>query len=89
MEWIDLPAEGTVYAYTAMVLGAPMGFEDEVPFVIAMVDLELDSGESLRMFSRIDDAGYDDMSIGQKVYLKIVDCGDGRVFYRFTAQPPA
>ena len=88
MEWVDLPREGTVYAYTAMVLGAPLGFEKELPFVIAIVELDLGVGRSLRLFSRVDDATYDEMAIGKRVHLKVVDCGDGRVFYRFTAKAP-
>jgi uncharacterized OB-fold protein len=88
MEWIDLPKEGTVYAFTAMVLGAPLGFEEDAPFVIAMVDLDMGEGRSLRLFSRIDDATYEEMSIDQKVYFKVVDCGDARFFFRFSAMAP-
>jgi hypothetical protein len=87
MAWIDLPKEGTVHAHTAMVLGAPMGFEAETPFVIAIVKLELEGGRSLNLFTRVDDTTYEDLSIGDTVWFKTVDCGDDRVFFRFSAKP--
>jgi uncharacterized OB-fold protein len=84
LEWVDLPKEGTVYSHTAMVLGAPMGFEEDVPFVIAIVELDLGGGRVLRLLSRIDDARYEDVSIGDRVHLKVLTYEDGRVHYRFT-----
>lgn len=88
MSWIDLPLKGTVYAHTAMVLGAPLGFESELPFVIAIVRLDLGDDGQMNMFTRVDDTTYEDLSIGDTVWFKSVDCGDGRVFFRFTAQAP-
>lgn len=88
MGWIDLPREGTVYAHTAMVLGAPLGFEHEVPFVIAIVELDLGERGRLNLFTRVDDTTYEDLSIGDTVHFKTVDCGDDRVFFRFTARAP-
>ena len=88
MDWIDLPTQGTVYAYTAMVLGAPLGFEADLPFVIAIVTLDLGDNGSMNLLTRVDDTIYEDLSIGDTVYFKEVDCGDGRVFFRFTAQAP-
>jgi len=37
----------------------------------------------LLLSARIDNARYDDLKIGQKVRLKVVELDDGRVFYRF------
>jgi uncharacterized OB-fold protein len=88
MEWIDLPREGTVYAHTAMILGAPMGFEKDAPFVIAIVELDLGGGKKLNLFTRVDDTTYEDLKIGDTVHFKTTDCGDGRVFFRFTAKGP-
>lgn len=88
MEWIDLPQVAEVYAHTAMILGAPMGFEKDAPFVIAIVRLDLGHLGHLHLFTRVDDTTYGDLSIGDKVWFKSVDCGDGRVFFRFSAQAP-
>ncbi|MEW5760168.1 MAG: Zn-ribbon domain-containing OB-fold protein [Candidatus Thermoplasmatota archaeon] len=82
LEWIELPKEGEVFAYTSMVLGAPLGMEKDVPFVIAIVNLFY-GGNEIKLFSRIDDVKYEDMAIGMKVKLKVIELGDGRVFYRF------
>ena len=88
MAWTDLPGEGTVYAHTAMMLGAPLGFEGDVPFVIAIVRLDLGGDREVHLFTRVDDTTYEDLSIGDTVWFKLVDCGDGRVFFRFTARAP-
>jgi uncharacterized OB-fold protein len=88
MDWIDLPMQGTVYAHTAMILGAPLGFEADTPFVIAIIQLDMGDDEPLNMFTRVDDTTYEDLSIGDTVWFKTVDCGDGRVFFRFTAKAP-
>ncbi|MCK5653257.1 MAG: Zn-ribbon domain-containing OB-fold protein [Gemmatimonadetes bacterium] len=88
MEWIDLPKEGTIYAHTAMVLGAPLGFEDDLPFVIAIVRLDMGELGHMNLFTRVDDAKYEDLAIGDRLWFKTHDCGDGRVFFRFTPTAP-
>jgi uncharacterized OB-fold protein len=86
MDWIELPRSGTVYAHTAMLLGAPLGFEKDAPFVIAIVELDLGKDRTLSLFTRVDDTTYEELAIGDTVHFKTVDCGDGRVFFRFTAE---
>lgn len=80
LEWVDLPEEGELHAFSAMMLGAPFTMEKDVPFVAGMVRL---SGTDLMIYSRIDDARYEDLSIGDRVRLKVISLPDGRVFYRF------
>lgn len=80
LEWIELPKEGELFAYTAMVLGAPLGMEKDVPFVIGIVKLK---DIDLKILSRVDDVKYEDCFIGMKVELKLTELEDGRVFYRF------
>jgi len=70
--------EGELYAFTEMKAGAPLGFEEDVPFCIGMVKIG-----GLLISARIDDAKFEDLKIGDKVELKIVELEDGRVFYRF------
>ncbi len=79
MEWVDLPTEGTIFAHTAVMAGAPIGMEDEVPFVVAIVDL----GDGHQLTARIDGATYEELSIGTKVKLKVIELDDGRVWFRF------
>ena len=80
LEWIDLGTEGELYAFTEMRLGAPLGFEEDVPFCIGIVKIS-----GLSISARIDNAKYEYLKIGQKVQLKVVELDDGRVFYRFDA----
>ena len=78
LEWIDLGTEGELYAFTEMRLGAPLGFVEDLPFCIGIVKIS-----GLSISARIDNAKYEDLKIGQKVQLKVVELEDGRVFYRF------
>ncbi len=79
LDWVDLCAEGELYAFTEMRLGAPLGFVEDCPFLIGFVKTS-----GLLISARIDDAKYEDLRIGDKVMLKIVELEDGRVFYRFS-----
>ena len=70
--------ESELYAFTEMKAGAPLGFVQDVPFCIGMVKIG-----GLLISARIDNAKYEDLKIGEKLKLKIVELEDGRVFYRF------
>lgn len=78
LEWVDLGTESELYAFTEMKAGAPLGFVQDVPFCIGMVRIG-----GLLISARIDNAKYEDLKIGEKLKLKIVELEDGRVFYRF------
>lgn len=82
LEWVDLPASGRLYAFSAVLAGAPLGMEAEVPFVVGLVDLE---GVPLRLFGRIVGAAWTDCRIGMPVRVEPMDVPGGRVFYRFRA----
>ncbi len=83
MEWVDLPSAGRIFAFTAVYAGASLGMEKDVPFVVAIVELD---GSPVRLTARIDGAKYEDLKIGDAVRLKVVDLADGRVWFRFV--PP-
>jgi uncharacterized OB-fold protein len=78
LEWIDLGTKGELYAFTEMRLGAPLGFVQDLPFCIGIVKIA-----GLLISTRIDNAKYDELKIGDKLNLKIVELKDGRAFYRF------
>ncbi|MDJ1434390.1 OB-fold domain-containing protein [Halostagnicola sp. A-GB9-2] len=84
LSYTSLPHEGTLFAFSVVRGSAPIGMTDDVPFVMGIVDLE---GVDVRLSARIDGAAYDDLSIGDRVTLKIVDIDgprdEDRVFYRF------
>ncbi len=82
LEWADLPMAGRIYAFSAVLAGAPLGMEAEVPFVVGLVDLD---GVPLRLFGRIAGTTWERCRIGLPVSVEPYDLPDGRVFYRFRA----
>jgi hypothetical protein len=82
LEWVDLPQHGHVYAFSAVLVGAPLGMEDDVPFAVGLVDLD---GAPLRLFGRIEGKPWNALRIGEPVRVESYDIGDGRYFYRFRA----
>ena len=84
LEWVDLPTRGTIYAFSALLAGAPLGMEADVPFVVGLIDLD---GAPLRLFGRIVGRPWDDFKIGDKVRLETFEIDDGRIFYRFHTEP--
>jgi len=61
-EWIDLPSEGVVHAFTVQEMGLPAGFDGPRVFAIVKVD-------GLRIFGILREADPDKVAIGQKVRL--------------------
>lgn len=86
LEWIDLPRTGRVYAFSAVLAGAPLGMESEVPFTVGLVDLD---DLPLRLFGRIEGVRWDRLAIGSRVSVEPYERPDGRWFYRFRADAPA
>ena len=84
LDWVDLPERGRLYAFSAVLAGAPLGMESEVPFAVGLVDLD---GTPLRLFGRIEGAPWDALRIGGPVTVETYPTGDGRWFYRFRAAP--
>ncbi len=82
LEWFDLPETGRLYAFSAVLAGAPLGLEADVPFAVGMVDMD---GVPLRLFGRIEGVRWKELHVGQAVAVESYDIGDGRVFYRFRA----
>ena len=82
LAWVDLPETGRIYAFSAVLAGAPLGMEDQVPFAVGLVDLD---GASLRIFGRIEGRPWAELAVGQAVRVEPFDIGDGRYFYRFRA----
>ena len=80
LEWVDLPEHGRLYAFSAVLAGAPLGLESEVPFSVGLVDLD---GAGMRLFGRVEGRPWTELHVGMPVRVEPYDVGDGRVFYRF------
>ena len=61
-EWVDLPGEGTVHAFTVQETGLPAGFDGPRAFAIVKVD-------GHRVFSVIVEGDPGRLRIGQRVRL--------------------
>ena len=62
LEWVDLPPDGVVHAFTVQETGLPSGFEG--PRVFAIVKIE-----ELRVFTILTGADPATVAIGQRVRL--------------------
>ena len=61
-EWVDLPAEGTIHAFTVQETGLPTGFAGPRVFAVVKVD-------GHRLFAVVRDADPATLTIGQRVHL--------------------
>ncbi|WP_199434631.1 Zn-ribbon domain-containing OB-fold protein [Qaidamihabitans albus] len=71
LDWFTATGAGTVYSYT-VAHRAPGEFAGQVPFVVALVDLD----EGVRMLTRILGAGPGDVRIDARVRLDVARLGD-------------
>ena len=62
LEWVELPNEGVVHAFTVPEMGLPAGFEGPRVFAIVKVD-------DLRVFTILTSADPAKVAIGQRVKL--------------------
>ncbi len=83
LEWTDLPERGRLYAFSAVLAGAPLGMEADVPFAVGLVDLD---GVPLRLFGRIVGRPWNELHVGGAVTVEPYAADDGRVYYRFRAE---
>ena len=68
-DWVDLPKEGTIHAFTVQEAGVPHGFSAPLVFAIVAV-------ENFRIFSLITSADPKKITIGQKVKLTTLGVSD-------------
>ena len=84
---IKLSGLGKVVTYTTVYAGVPQLFEDQTPFILAVVELE----EGPRVLSQVVDCNEEEIKIGLKVKMiirKLYKDGDmGLVFYGYKFRP--
>jgi len=68
-QWVDLPCEGTIHAFTTQDTGLPSGFDGPRVFAIVKVD-------GLRIFALITGANAAAVKIGQRVRLSPLRVSD-------------
>lgn len=79
---VKYSGKGKVYSFTE-VTAPPQGFEDQVPYILAVIELE----EGARLTAQIVDAGKDDVKIGSAVeqVFRVIqkDDPEGLIHYGF------
>jgi len=71
-EWIEASGKATLYAYAVNVFGVPFPFWDDMPYVVAMVDLE----EGPRMLTNIVQCDQSKLKNGMKLEVVFEDVSD-------------
>ncbi len=77
LEWVELPKEGEITAFTIQESGVPMGFK--APLIFAMVKIG-----KIKFLSRIVDVDPSEVEIGSKVKLRVLEASYDRVLPAFT-----
>ena len=78
VDWVNIPKVGKILSFSSVNAGAPMGFEDKVPFSVALIELE----NGMKILSIVD-AKYEDLAVGKKVELNVYQLEDSRVWFNF------
>jgi uncharacterized protein len=76
LEWVAVTGLGTVYSYS--IIHRPQGPEFEVPYIVAIVELD----EGPRMLTSLVDIRPDEVQIGMRVEVSFEDAED-LALYRF------
>jgi uncharacterized OB-fold protein len=72
-EWATASGRGRVHTFTVVRQNFAKPFRDELPYVVAMVELE----EGVRMMTNITDCPAEDVHIGLAVEAYAVECEEG------------
>jgi uncharacterized OB-fold protein len=82
LEWVESPGTGTIYTFSTVTANPPSTFADELPYTIAIVELD----EGVRFLSRLVNVEPDAVACDLPVRLVIEREGD-RVMPLFEPAP--
>jgi hypothetical protein len=69
LEWVEASGKGKVYSYTEMMNSPVSSFEEDLPFVIAIIELE----EGVRMLSHVVNCDPGDLTCDMDVEVVFED----------------
>ena len=72
LDWFEASGRGKVFSYSITMAGVEERFAEDLPFVLALVDLE----EGIRMMTNIVECKPDEVSIGMDVKVTFSDVTD-------------
>ncbi len=78
--WAPLSGRGQVYTYTVMHRSPAPGFEEDIPYVVALVELE----EGVRMISGIVGCPPDKVRVGMPVKVVYEDVSKEASIFKFS-----
>jgi uncharacterized OB-fold protein len=77
MEWFEVQGTGRLMTYSVLQY-APVGFQDQVPYAIAVADYG-----DFKVFGRIKDIPEDGIPLGAEVRAEVRKLPDDRYIYEF------
>ncbi len=79
VEWFEIKGQGKLTTYS-MVHYGPTGFEDDVPYLVAVAEFE----DGVKIFSRLSKkVSEGDIKVGMPVKVVPVQLPDNRISYEF------
>jgi uncharacterized OB-fold protein len=79
VEWVLCSGRGTVYTFTVTYQNQAPGFREDLPYVLAYVELE----EGVQMLTNIVDCAPEQVRIGMPVEVTFEDVGEEVAVPRF------
>lgn len=81
MEWFEVAGTGELMTYSLLQY-APVGFQEEVPYAIAVADYG-----DYKVFARIKELGDGDIPLGSRVKTVVKRLPEDRYIFEFVPQP--
>jgi uncharacterized OB-fold protein len=79
MEWFEIPGPGRLISYSTLIY-APSGFEQDLPYTIAVVQF----GKGIKLFGRLSkEIKAEEIKVGMKLKVTPVGLPNDRVSYEF------
>lgn len=72
IRWVETAGRGTVWTYTVTYQNRTPGFAEEVPYIVALVELE----EGVKMFTNLVDCAPREVAIGMAVEATFTRAND-------------
>ena len=86
LEWVKVPEEGELYAFTELKLGAPIIVENYAPFVIAVARFGNYPENGFQISGMMFDESYEKLKIGDRItwdILEIKGPGDKKRYWYY------
>ena len=77
--WTPVSGAGEVYSYSTVYRGTPQAFQEDVPYIVVMVELS----EGPRIISHLIDCAPDQVQIGMPVTVVFEDATPEMSLYKF------